>query len=137
MGLVILIENVGNAVATESYPPPLPHVPSSPFLPPSPKASNGLAVKGRQGCGHSRERAETETRCWWGVCVGSARLQQPQKVQQVEAKLDRCPLWLDSGPQSGQGTWREQRKPVQGGDADGAASSGAQLGLPVPLPLGL
>lgn len=26
---------------------------------------------------------------------------------------------------------------MQGGDADGAASSGAQLGLPVPLPLGL
>lgn len=46
----------------------------APQPPPSPKTSKGLTVRRRQQCGHRRERAETEMRCWWGAHVGGCCL---------------------------------------------------------------
>ena len=55
----------------EPPPPPLAHFPISPGrLPQVQKLLMDQLVKRRHLYGHSRERAETEMRCWWGAHVG-------------------------------------------------------------------
>lgn len=88
-----------------------------------------------------RGQRQPETGCWWGAHVGTAGLQQLQEgeagVSAAGRSQVRLMLWVDSGPQSRQGTTREGKKSEERGEAHGRASFGAEQGPLITLSLGL